>query len=161
EEELRFQETWPGVDNTGQVVDPGSYTIVGWVTAEDKAELTESSAEVIVQEVRRAGPSVGDLLKNPRAYLNREITLTGVFRAHLAERGERLVEDGPPTSRSDWILKDDTGSIYVAGNGGILFDRRSDLNKRFRVHGLVRMNPEGRLYLRAWEVERLNPSRPR
>lgn len=158
-EALRFQEVWPGVNNAGLPVPAGSYTLVGWVAASGMAELTESSAEITIRDSRRSGPAVSDILRSPKSFLNREITLEGIYRSQLAQRDEPLVEGGPPTSRNDWILRDETGSIYVAGNGGVAFDREGDLNRRFRVHGLVRMNPEGRLYLRAWEVERLSSRR--
>jgi hypothetical protein len=160
-ETLRFREAWTGVDNANQPVPPGTYTVVGWVTAQGQAAITESTADIEIAETEPSGPTVDDILVSPRLYLNKEITLEGLYRAHLAERGEPLVEGGPPTSRNDWILQDSTGSIYVAGTGGITFNSTADLNQRVKVHGLVRMNPEGRLYLRAWAVERLPTSRRR
>ncbi len=153
-ETLRFRELWPGLDASGAPVEPGTYTLVGWVTAQGQETLTQSSMEIEVVEGERSGPTIEDLITSPRSYMNKEITLEGTYRAQLAQRGEPLVEGGPPTSRSDWILQDATGSIYVAGTGSVAFNSRADLNARVRVKGLVRMNPEGRLYLRAYEVQR-------
>jgi hypothetical protein len=158
-ETLNFREPWPGVDNINLPVEAGNFTVAGWITAAGQSEITRSTAEIEIQEQSRAETAIDDLVASPRSYLNKEITLEGVYRARLAERGQRLVQGGPPTSRNDWILKDDTGSIYVAGNGGVLFNPSDDLDRRVRVHGLVRMNPEGRLYIRAWEVDRLSGGR--
>jgi hypothetical protein len=151
-ETLSFHETWPGIDHQGLPVEPGRYTVAGWLTATGQSSITESTSEIDVQDAQ--GPYVDDLIASPRSYVNKEITLEGLYRAHLAERGEPLVQNGPPTSRSDWILQDTTGSIYVAGTGGNLFND-SDINKRVRVKGLLRRTPEGALYLRAWEVQKL------
>ena len=152
-ETLTFRDVWPGVNNNNVPVPPGTYTMAGWLTSPGHAGVTESSVEIRIREPQRAGPTVADLIASPRAYLNREITLEGRYRARLAPRGDRLTEGGPPTSRSDWILQDSTGSIYVAGSGALRLDA-SNLNERLRVRGWVRMNPEGRLYLRTWEVTR-------
>jgi hypothetical protein len=127
--------------------------MAGWLTAVGQESLTESTAEIEMADAD-TGPSIDDLMASPRSYINKEITLEGLYRARLAERGDPLVEGGPPTSRSDWILQDTTGSIYVAGSGALILSD-GDINQRVRVKGLVRMNPEGRLYLRAFEVERI------
>jgi hypothetical protein len=152
-ETMNFREVWNGVNNRNQPVPAGIYTTVGWLAATGQEDLTESTAEIELEEVD-TGPSIADLIASPRSYINKEITVEGLYRARLAERGEPLVQGGPPTARSDWILQDTTGSIYVAGRGSLILSD-ADLNGRMRVKGLVRMNPEGRLYLRAFEVERI------
>jgi hypothetical protein len=152
-ETMSFREAWNGVNNRNQPVPAGTYTMAGWLTAVGQEALTESTAEIEIADVD-TGPSIEDLVASPRSYINKEITLEGLYRARLAERGEPLVQGGPPTSRSDWILQDTTASIYVAGSGTLILSD-ADINQRVRVKGLVRMNPEGRLYIRAFEVERV------
>ena len=153
-ETLGFHEIWTGVDNMNSPAPPGEYTVAGWATAD--GATTESSAEILLRDAQANAPTIDGLVESPKKHLNKEITLIGRYRAQLAERGEPLVDGGPPTSRRDWILQDDTGSIYVAGTGSVVFDSQPDLNRKVQVQGLVRMSPDGRIYIRAFDVKRLS-----
>ena len=54
--------------------------------------------------------TVAEILKNANQLLNKEVMVTGVFKGWSGGPA-----GGPPVTRSDWVLQDDTASIYVTG----------------------------------------------
>jgi hypothetical protein len=150
-ETLNFNGLWPGVDNEGQPASPGDYTAAGWMTATGKGLITESSVEIELKDTDESTP-ISDLISSPKSYVNKQVELRGFYRAHLAERGESLTRSGPPVSRSDWILQDTSGSIYIHTSNKTSFTD-ADINKTVKVKGLLRMNPDGVLYIWAWDAK--------
>ena len=49
----------------------------------------------------------GDILANPMKYVREPVTVTGEYKGWQGEGYE------PPVTRSDWVIKDETGLIYV------------------------------------------------
>jgi len=79
--------------------------------------------------------------------LNKEVTLEGHYR------GERVLGRG--ASRRFWVLEDESGSILVSGTGRANLEPGRDMDARVRVQGLVKLTPEGLVYIHAWSVSRL------
>lgn len=82
------------------------------------------------------------ILKN---YLGQTVTLNGQFMGWLAEAGS------PPVTRSDWVLKDETGLIYVTGKIPGLYSNK-DKGKALEITGLVKITPAGKIYLEGKKV---------
>ena len=83
------------------------------------AEVSISSAQTTkgTQEVQTStGPDlssiIGDILSHPDQYSDQEVNIVGYFRGWdlLHE-----IQKGPPVSRSDWVITDSRGAIYVTG----------------------------------------------
>lgn len=53
---------------------------------------------------------IGDINNNPSVYDGKSVTVIGEYRGWQSELGH-----GPPVTRSDWILRDETGEIYITG----------------------------------------------
>jgi hypothetical protein len=93
----------------------------------------------------------------------REVTLTGYYRGWdlLGEAGQ-----SPPVTRSDWVIKDNGGAIYVRssqveiegkdrlGSGESLDPGlKSSTSHVIRVTGVVRYTPKGQCYIEPTRLE--------
>ncbi len=64
------------------------------------------------------------------------MTLSGEYRGWEAGHGS------PTVTRSDWILQDETGAIYITGKAPPGFDPVKDIGKKVTVHGIVRVKDD-------------------
>jgi hypothetical protein len=153
-EERVFTERWNQRDFDGNLVPPGTYTAVGWLTAEGREEATRISRDIRITQlgVRTPRTTVTEIAASPRDLMGREAVLEGSYRGMEADNGP-LLRGGPPI-RGAWILEDPTGSIYVVGTGRTRLSPR-DTGARVRVEGIVMLAPGTRPYLRARTVERI------
>jgi hypothetical protein len=93
---------------------------------------------------------IGSILSNPTDYAGQEVTIVGHYRGWdlLGE-----ADTGPAVTRSDWVVTDSSGAIYVEARGG--FDQalgldpssRDDTTKVLRLVGVVRVNDRGQPYI--------------
>ena len=90
--------------------------------------------------------NIGDIVANPAAYAGRTVLLSGEYR------GWEAGYSSPPVTRSDWILKDATGGIYVTGKAPSGFDPAKDIGKKVTVQGTVRVK-DGKAYIEAETVK--------
>ncbi|MCX6033594.1 MAG: hypothetical protein NTV38_01245 [Chloroflexi bacterium] len=97
-----------------------------------------------------------DILADPMEFEGLPVTLVGYYRGWdlLGEAG-----NGPPVTRSDWVIRDDSGAIYVqaglAVEGDINLNPGSmtDTEKVLRVTGVVRVTGEGQPYIEPQRIE--------
>jgi hypothetical protein len=79
------------------------------------------------------------ILASPQTYVNQSVRLTGEYRGWEGGHG------WPPVTKSDWVLTDPTGAIYVTGDSlGMVYP--IDLGKTVTVQGIVRIN-DGQTYI--------------
>jgi hypothetical protein len=90
--------------------------------------------------------TTSEILKDPVAYIEKEITILGEYRGWQSEEVY-----GPPVTRSDWVLRDESGEIYVTGKLPRL-DPVKDLGKPVKVKGVVRIGINSRPYIEAEEL---------
>ena len=98
----------------------------------------------------------GDILTHPARYDGQAVTIVGYYRGwdvmHEAE-------GGPPVTRSDWVVKDETGAIYVQANNAPVVDHKPDpgdqagTNRVVRIKGTVRVANDGRAYIEPTGIE--------
>ena len=86
--------------------------------------------------------SITDITSNPAEYEGKTVTIVGEYRGWEGGHGS------PPVTRSDWVLKDETGSIYVTGKVSPGLDPTEDIGKEITVHGIVRVKG-GQAYIEA------------
>lgn len=86
--------------------------------------------------------SIADITSNPTEYKGRTVTISGEYRGWEPGHGS------PPVTRSDWILKDETGSIYVTGKVSPRLDPVEDIGKKITVYGIVRVK-DSQAYIEA------------
>lgn len=128
-------------------------------TAEEVAVAITASAipttlHHSVGEVIRV--DIGDINAGPARYKGQKIEISGDFM------GWDLFDDvgeGPPVTRSDWVIKDSTGAIYVTGGipattEGVYLDpgSREDTGRKVMVEGFVEATSSGQPYIRAERI---------
>ncbi|HPS42059.1 MAG TPA: hypothetical protein PK040_05600 [Anaerolineaceae bacterium] len=98
---------------------------------------------------------VAAILSSPQDFTGKEVEIVGYFRGWdlLAEAG-----GSPPVTRSDWVIKDKSGVIYVTG----LLPEGLDPSSKDEIWTIVRLRAivetDGELiYLKANSVEVINP----
>lgn len=88
------------------------------------------------------------ILRDPAAYSGEEVAVEGTF---LGWRGK--CPDSASRTRSDWILSDETGCIYVTGLVPAGLDPANPSNERVLVRGFVETGTNGKPLIRAEETE--------
>ena len=96
-------------------------------------------------EMTGDGITISDIIATPVDYEGKEITLIGEYSGWESEYGI------PPVTRSDWILKDETGGIYITGMIPSGFDPVDDRGAEVTVKGVVRIKND-RAYIEAKEI---------
>jgi hypothetical protein len=97
---------------------------------------------------------VQDIVQKPQFYSGKHVTLTGFFRGWdlLGE-----VKTSSPVTRSDWVIRDRCGAIYVQAREGLPLDlnagEKDDTVKVVRVNGFVRVTSGGQAYIEPEKVE--------
>jgi hypothetical protein len=84
---------------------------------------------------------IGQISGSPAEFEGKSVIIVGEYRGWQMEDGY-----GPPVTRSDWIVKDNTGWIYVTGGGSGL-DPVADIGHPVVVKGTVRVSAEGMPYI--------------
>lgn len=98
--------------------------------------------EPIAYAPRPTKATVRDIRANPETYSGKPVVVKGVS---LRWTG---LDEPPPVTRSDWVLDDGTGRIYVAAVMGPVPER----DEKVTVIGIVRLGPEDRPYIEPVEV---------
>jgi len=90
--------------------------------------------------------SIGDIRATPTAYEGKVVTIEGKYQGWKGGFGS------PPVTRSDWLVQDATGWLYVTGKPAGL-DPLGDVGRPIKVTGLVKITKDGEPYLYAQEIE--------
>jgi len=77
---------------------------------------------------------VQEIIKWPRFFVGRPIAVDGEYRGWSAKGLDGPVCQGPPRRRTDWLVKDDTGALYVTGRRPPL-DPYTDAGKHVSIDG--------------------------
>jgi hypothetical protein len=91
-------------------------------------------------------PSVAEIRETPADYEGNLVIIEGEYMGWKGGFGS------PPVTRSDWVLQDVTGGLYVTGKPAGL-DPVADIGRAVRVTGIVRITDDGVPCLCAQEVE--------
>ncbi len=60
---------------------------------------------------------VGDIIRDPNLYAGRAVTIAGKYGGWSYGGDVPVTDQGPPVTKSDWAVYDDSGGIYVQANG--------------------------------------------
>jgi hypothetical protein len=130
------------------------YPEAGTKIADDTYRL-----HLIISELPEPTQIVGSIIAEPFAFEGENITVVGYYRGwdllHEADMG-------PPVTRSDWVIKDLTGAIYVSANSeakvpdGLSPDSLQDTSTILKVMGTVRVTEDAQAYIEAKSIERIS-----
>jgi len=96
------------------------------------------------------------ILESPQGFRGQEVTVVGYYRGWDL-LGEANVP--PPVTRSDWVMADATGAIYISAASAAPADLSpgpgsgNDLWRVLRLSGVVRLTAKGQPYLEADRVQ--------
>lgn len=91
--------------------------------------------------------NIGGIKAAPTSYEGQTVTVEGLYQGWQSGYGS------PPVTRSDWLLEDDTGWLYVTGKPAGELDPVKDIGHPLTVTGQIELTPEGEPYVVAQEVE--------
>jgi len=112
---------------------------------------------LIISKLPELTETVGLIIAEPSAYGGKDVAVIGYYRGWdlLHEAGS-----GPPVTRSDWVIKDLTGAIYISANSeatvpqGLRPDSFRDTEIILNVKGIVRVTKDGQAYIEAKSIQR-------
>ena len=119
-----------------------------WWDNEQKALYVEA-----VPVGRPIPVEMGELTANPPGWLNEVVIITGEYTGWQGNPFSPATSQGPPVTRSDWTVRDATGSIYCTGDCDtpgecpISLMPYEDYGRRITVTGAVRLALGGYPYL--------------
>jgi len=123
--------TWIQKNNEGVQVRGGTYHI--------KASFAGLTAENVF-EIRDEFVNIGKLAEDPQEFGGVEVTLSGKFVGWSIPEQEII---GPMVTRSDWLLEENTGAIYVTHLNPEPLDPQSDFGREVVVRGIARVTDSG------------------
>ena len=153
----RFRVEWDQRDNDGRQVPPGDYrveAILLLATPHGRREEMKAVAPFTIRTPRRYGMLyIHDIIQNPQRWIGKRVVLEGYNVGLIPYPNCPLCAGGPPVTRDDWVLQDDTGCIYVAG----VWAGTCIPQPRIAVEGTLRRSPSGQIYLAAKQVSPISP----
>jgi hypothetical protein len=102
---------------------------------------------------------VGPIIDAPRSFEGQGITVVGYYR------GWDLLHEAntsPPVTRSDWVIKDATGAIYISADSaaklpaGLDPASLEDTGVILEVEGVVRITNGGQPYIEATSIKQVS-----
>jgi hypothetical protein len=94
-----------------------------------------------------AEATIGEIRAASASYEGKTVTVEGFYQGWQGGYGS------PPVTRSDWLVEDATGWLYVTGKPAGNLDPLDDIGCPIKVTGQVELTGEGEPYLVAGEVE--------
>jgi len=114
---------------------------------------------LIISKLPEPTQIVGSIIAEPLAFEGKNITVIGYYRGwdllHEADMG-------PPVTRSDWVIKDSTGAIYISANSeakiadGLSPASFQDTGIILKVMGIVQVTEDRQVYIEAKSIERVS-----
>jgi hypothetical protein len=117
---------------------------------------------LIISRVPKLTEMLGAVLAEPFSFEGQDVTIVGYYR------GWDLLQEAnttPPVTRSDWVVKDLMGAIYVSANSeakvpeGLDPSSAGDMDIILEVRGVVRVTEVGQPYLEATSIEGVSQNR--
>ncbi len=148
----QFRVEWDGRDDQGRPVPPGRYRVEAILLALNpqgrREELKAFATFTLRPPGRIGGIRIRDLIRTPGSWIGRTVTLEGRNDGWQPDPHCPVCAGGPPVTRSDWVLNDGTGCIYVTG----VYTPPHLREQEVQVTGAVRRNRSGQTYIEAAQV---------
>ena len=154
-ERRTFEEAWNQTSNQGNQAAPGTYSIFAQLTTIQprptpvRTQITIGKGQAVVRQM-----TIGSIVSNVDTALGQMVQISGTFLGWRPDPYAPACKQGPPVTRSDWAISDQTGCIFVTGRSGL--DPTDDYGKNITVSGIVRKTERGQPYIEARTVI-LNP----
>ena len=114
---------------------------------------------LIVSKLSKLTEKLGSVIADPFSFEGQDITVVGYYRGwDLLHEANTL----PPVTRSDWVIKDSTGAIYVSADSeakvpeGLHHSSPQDTGVILEVKGVICVTEGGQPYIEATSIERVS-----
>jgi hypothetical protein len=113
---------------------------------------------LIISKLPELTKIIGSIIAEPLAFEGQEMTIVGYYRGWDLFHEANMA---PPVTRSDWVIKDATGALYISADSEAKVpeelhpDSLQDTGITLKVKGVVRVTEEGQAYIEAKTIERL------
>jgi len=94
--------------------------------------------------------TIRKILDDPGSFEGREIVLEGIFQGWSGK-----CAGSPPVTRSDWVLEDRTGCIYVTGTIPTGVSLTNPKGERLILSCKIKINRDGKPFLKAFKVKKV------
>ena len=159
----RMVLTEPGLTNEYSTERYERYALAFHVTpypeASEKIPKNAYRLHLIISKLPELTKVIDSIIAEPFAFKGKDITIVGYYR------GWDLLHEAnasPPVTRSDWVIKDSAGAIYISANSearvpeGLRPDSLQDVVIVLEVKGVVRVTKEGQPYIEAKSIEHVS-----
>lgn len=117
---------------------------------------TQYRLRMIVEKLIDLSNDISSILSKPQSFNGKEITIIGYFRGwDLLKEAQTM----PPVTRSDWVIRDATGAIYVSANSeahlpqGLNPSSIDGVYTVLEVKGTVQLSEKGQPYIFARSIK--------
>jgi hypothetical protein len=135
-----------------------SFHITPYPEAGEEITADEYRLYLIINRLSEPTEIIASIIADPFAFEGQHVTTVGYYR------GWDLLHEAntpPPVTRSDWVIKDLTGAIYVSAHSEARAPKRlnpssmQDTSTMLEVDGIVRVNKERQPYIEATSIRRV------
>jgi hypothetical protein len=121
-------------------------TLLFAMGAKQPVEQNKGAAPAPQPESLSGRVTVRAILENPSLFTEKEIVLEGVFRGWTGKCVSPFI------TRSDWVLEDDTGCIYITGRIPSGLSPQQPKGERVIVKGRVLITKNGKPVIKASQI---------
>ena len=155
----RMVLTQPGLTDDFAKESYEGYELVFHVTPYPEANKQISQdtyrLHLVISKMPELTETIGPIIATPFAFQGQDITIVGYYRGWdlLHE-----VNTAPPVTRSDWVISDSTGAIYISASSeaelpeGLLPTSLEAIDTILEIKGVVRVTKRGQPYIDATSV---------
>lgn len=141
-----FEVKWDQRDNSGKQVGPGTYALYAQLTpTKNQPSATTNKIKVGLSSAALVPVTIRECIARASELLNRRVTITGIYRGYQPDSNDPNCKDGPPVTKSDWAISDNTGCMYVTGS--VDLNPQKDVGTKISVIGKVQKTSKGQVYL--------------
>jgi hypothetical protein len=165
--------TQAGVSNQMSLTEPGladeysreryegyelAFHVTPYPEAGKKIPADKYRLHLTISKLSEPTKIIGSIIAEPFAFEGRDITIIGYYRGWDLLREANT---SPPVTRSDWVIKDATGAIYISANSEAEVPEElhpgslQDTSIILEVKGIVRITKLGQPYIEAISIERV------
>jgi hypothetical protein len=133
-----------------------TFHLCPYPNAGKKIPMDEYRLNLTVNKSPQLTQIVGSIIADPQSFEGQDITIVGYYRGWDLLHKTNVA---PPVTRSDWVVKDATGAIYVSAASpatvpeGLRPSSLEDTGIILEVRGVIHITEQGQPYIEATSID--------